>query len=73
LPAHDTDETRSWAAAAIIMEIATAFTVTMRILGMDPFTTLFDVFIIYVPTIVLVNSILFDWAKRSGSSLDSKV
>jgi hypothetical protein len=55
------------------MEVATAFTVTMRILGVDPFTTLFDVFMVYVPTIVLVNSILYDWVKRAGSTVDSKV
>ncbi|HYY91054.1 MAG TPA: hypothetical protein VE955_03625, partial [Candidatus Dormibacteraeota bacterium] len=61
MQAHDKDETRSWVASALIMEVATAFTVTMRILGVDPFTTLFDVFMVYVPTIVLVNSILYDW------------
>ncbi|MBO0888843.1 hypothetical protein J2P12_07065 [Candidatus Bathyarchaeota archaeon] len=65
MQSHDRDETRSWAASAVIMEIATVFTVTMRILGMDPFTQLFDVFIVYMPTIVLVNSILLDWAKSS--------
>jgi hypothetical protein len=51
---RDGDETLSWNAATIIMALATLFTATTRIFGTDPFTEVFDVFIVYLPTSVLV-------------------
>lgn len=50
----DRDEPVSWLAAFIVMAGATLFTIASRILGFDPFTMVFDVFIVYLPTVVLL-------------------
>ncbi|HEX9196273.1 MAG TPA: hypothetical protein VF906_00625 [Candidatus Bathyarchaeia archaeon] len=52
----DRDETLSWRAATVVMAFATLFTVATRLLSMDPFTIVFDIFIVYIPTNVLVGS-----------------
>lgn len=46
------------------MVIATAATLTSRLLGIDPFTWIFDVLIVYTPTIVLVGVAVIMMTKR---------
>lgn len=53
------DENISWRAAAVIMGLATIFTLSTRLLGIDPFTLVFDLFIIYLPTSILLGAIVF--------------
>jgi len=62
--AGDRDEILSWRAATIIMLLATAVTLTSRLLGIDPFTWIFDLLIVYIPTIVLVGVALLMLTKR---------
>jgi len=58
LDSADKDERLALRAATIIMVLVTAVTVMGRILFMGPFTDLFDLFIVYLPTAVLLGSIL---------------
>jgi hypothetical protein len=54
----DRDEPVSWLAAFALMVIATVFTVASRILGFDPFTMVFDLFIVYLPAAVLLVGVI---------------
>ncbi len=65
------DETLSWRAATVIMTFATLFTVTTRLLDVDPFTIVFDIFIVYIPTTVLFGSLLFLRLRPPVSTEDS--
>jgi hypothetical protein len=69
LQAPERDEILSWRAAATIMVIATILTVTTRLLGLDPFTDVFDIFIVYLPTLILVGIMGFE--KLRGFSAQS--
>ncbi len=60
----DRDENLSWRAASVIMALATFLTLASRFLGIDPFTDVFDLFIVYLPAAVLVGTLLFLWLKR---------
>jgi len=62
----DKDETFSWKAATIIMLLFSLFALTMTLLGMNPFTLLFNVALVYLPTVILLSSILFGRTKRSS-------
>ena len=62
----DKDETFSWKAATVIMLLFSLFAVTMTLLGMNPFTLLFNVALVYLPTVILLGSILFARTKRSS-------
>jgi len=62
----DKDETFSWKAATIIMLLFSLFALTMTLLGMNPFTLLFNVALVYLPTVILLGSILFARTKRSS-------
>ena len=62
----DKDETFSWKAATIIMLFFSLFALTMTLLGMNPFTLLFNVALVYLPTVILLGSILFARTKRSS-------
>jgi len=62
----DKDETFSWKAATIIMLLFSLFALTMTLLGMNPFTLLFNVALVYLPTVILLGSILFGRTKRSS-------
>ena len=46
------------------MVVAATATLASRILGIDPFTWIFDVLIVYVPTLVLVGVALLMMTKR---------
>ena len=59
MQSSDQDETLSWQAAAVIMIVVTLAALVSRILGSDPFTEIFDLFIVYLPTAVLVGGILY--------------
>jgi len=48
------------------MAVATIFTVTTRLLGLDPFTDVFDIFIVYLPTFVLLGIMVFEKLRRSS-------
>ncbi len=62
----DKDETLSWKAATVIMLLFSLFALTMTLLGMNPFTLLFNVALVYLPTVILLGSILFGRTKRSS-------
>ena len=68
MQADDRDENLSWLAAAIIMSLVTVGTVILRVLGLDPFTDIFDSFIVYLPTAILVGVILVQKLRGSSSS-----
>ena len=55
----DRDENLSWLAATVIMVVATVVAITSRLLSIDPFTEVFDLFIVYLPTAVLVGGVLY--------------
>jgi len=61
LDSEDQVERVALRGATIIMVFFTAVTVMARILFTGPFTDLFDLFIVYLPTAVLLGSIF-----RSG-------
>ncbi len=60
----DRDETFSWKAATVIMLLFSLFALTMTLLGMNPFTLLFNVALVYLPTVILLGSTLFGRTKR---------
>ena len=71
----DRDEVLSWRASTVIMAFAASATVASRLLGIDPFTWIFDLLIVYVPTLVLIGVALLMMTKRwirlsAGSTLD---
>ena len=72
MEAGERDEVLSWRAATIIMVLAATVTLTSRILGTDPFTWIFDLLIVYTPTIVLVGVALLmptkRWIRRTAKS-----
>ena len=61
----DRDETFSWKAATVIMLLFSLFALTMTVLGMNPFTLLFNVALVYLPTVILLGSTLFERTNRS--------
>lgn len=64
MEADDRDEVLSWRASTAIMVIAAGVTLASRLLGVDPFTWIFDLLIVYIPTIVLVGVALLMMTKR---------
>jgi len=62
----DREETFSWKAATVIMLLLSLFALTMTLLGMNPFTLLFNVALVYLPTVILVGSTLFKRTKQSS-------
>lgn len=56
----------AWRAATIIMVIVTAVTLAFRLLGLGPFTDVFDLFIVYLPTAILVGRVVY--RRSEGSS-----
>ena len=59
------DEFISWAAAFSIMAVVTGLTVASRLLGVDPFTQVFDLFIVYLPSAVLFVGTLMQMLRRT--------
>jgi hypothetical protein len=62
----DRDEAFSWNAATVIMLLFSLFALTMTLLGINPFTLLFNVALVYLPTAILLGSTLFKRTKRSS-------
>jgi hypothetical protein len=60
----DKDEKFSWNAATIIMLLFSLFAVTMTLLAMNPFTLLFNVALVYLPTVILLGSAIIERNKR---------
>jgi hypothetical protein len=56
----DKDETFSWNAATIIMLLFSLFGLTMTLLAMNPFTLLFNVALVYLPTVILLGSAIIE-------------
>jgi len=52
----DKDETFSWNAATIIMLLFSLIALTMTLLAMNPFTLLFNIALVYLPTVILLGS-----------------
>ena len=55
----DRDENLAWLAATLIMIVVTLTAITSRLLSIDPFTEVFDLFIVYLPTTVLVGGVFY--------------
>jgi hypothetical protein len=62
----DKDETFSWKAATIIMLLFSLFALTMTLLGMNPFTLLFNVALVYFPTVILLGTAVFKRTEQSS-------
>jgi len=62
----DKEETFSWKAATVIMLLVSLFALTMTLLGMNPFTLLFNIALVYLPAVILLGSALFERTKRSS-------
>jgi hypothetical protein len=60
----DKDEKFSWSAATVIMLLFALFALTMTLLAMNPFTLLFNVALVYLPTVILLGSAFFERNKR---------
>jgi len=61
----DKDEACTWKAVTVIMLLVSLFALTMMVLGMNPFTLLFNATLVYLPTVILLGSSLFARNKRS--------
>ena len=61
----DKDETFSWNAATVVMLLLSLFALTMTLLAMNPFTLLFNVALVYLPTVILLGSAIFERTRRS--------
>jgi hypothetical protein len=62
----DKDDVFSWTAGTVIMVLFSVLALITTVLGMDPFSLLFNVALVYLPTVILVGSTLFDRSKRSS-------
>jgi len=60
----DKDEKFSWNAATVIMLLFSLFVLTMTLSAMNPFTLLFNVALVYLPTVMLLGSAIFERTKR---------
>jgi hypothetical protein len=64
LESVDKDEAFSWRAATVIMLLFSLFALTMSVLGMNPFTLLFNVALVYLPTVILLGSAVVGRTKQ---------
>jgi len=62
----DTDETFSWNAATVIMLLFSLFALTMSLLAMNPFSLLFNVALVYLPTVILLGSAILERTRRAS-------
>jgi hypothetical protein len=60
----DKDEKFSWSAATVIMVLFALFAFTMTLLAMNPFTLLFNVALVYLPTVILLGSAVIERNRR---------
>jgi hypothetical protein len=64
LESVNNDEAFSWKVATVIMLLFSLFALTMTLFGMNPFTLLFNVALVYLPTVILLGSALFGRTKQ---------
>ncbi len=64
----DHDETFSWRAAFVIMGLVSLLAVIMRLLGKDLFTLEFESSILFLPTVLLLVAILYEWLSKGSSA-----
>jgi hypothetical protein len=64
------DETLAWRAATVVMMFVTALTVALKLLGLGPFTDVFDLFIVYLPTAILMGRIVFQRFRGTPGQID---
>ncbi len=64
----DHDETFSWRAAFVIMGLVSLLAVIMRFLGKDLFTLEFEGSILFLPTVLLLVAILYEWLSMRSSA-----
>jgi len=62
----DKDDAFSWKAATIIMLLFSLLALTMTLLGMNPFSLLFNVALVYLPTVILLGSTVFERTKHAS-------
>jgi hypothetical protein len=60
----DKDEKFSWNAATVIMLLFSLSALTMTLMAMNPFTLLFNVALVYLPTVILLGSAILERNKR---------
>jgi hypothetical protein len=60
----DKDEKFSWNVATVIMLLFSLFALTMTLMAMNPFTLLFNVALVYLPTVILLSSAILERNKR---------
>jgi hypothetical protein len=60
----DKDDVFSWQTATVIMLLFSLLALTTMLLGLNPFSILFNVALVYVPTLVLLGSTVFERSKR---------
>jgi len=56
----DKDEKFSWNAATVIMLLFALFALTTTLLAMNPFTLLFNIALVYLPTVILLGSAIIE-------------
>jgi hypothetical protein len=54
-----------------VMVLVTATTVALRLLGLGPFTDIFNLFIVYLPTAILIGRIVFQRFRRTPGQTDN--
>jgi len=62
----DKDDAFSWKAATIIMLLFSLLALTMTLLGMNPFSLMFNVALVYLPTVILLGSTVFKRTKHAS-------
>jgi hypothetical protein len=67
LQSAERDEALAWRAASVIMVLVTVVTFALWILGFGPFTDIFDGFIVYLPTAILVGALIFERLRGSST------
>jgi hypothetical protein len=60
----DKDDVLSWQVATVIMLLFSLLALTTMLLGLNPFSIVFNVALVYVPTLVLLGSTVFERNKR---------
>ena len=69
---REKDEVLSWRAATAIMILVSLVTLATSLLGLDPFSWVFDALIVYVPTLVLFGALMVSrteyWIRRTAQS-----
>ena len=62
----DKDDAFSWKAATVILLLFSLVALTTTLLGANPFSLLFNVALVYLPSAILLGSTIFDRSKQSS-------